>query len=177
MNTNGKPPAARAAAQILSRYQTRDPFEIAEREGVSVCYYDLGSLNGMYTVLCGVPFIALSAGLDRYGARLVCAHELGHHLLHRALAATAALHDGGIFSGGGRLENEANTFAAELLISDRELLSAARVCGSLSAAASELGHPEELVAVKSEILRAAGIGLRQLEIQADFLKNNFQKDD
>ena len=177
MTAQNKPLAARTAAHAVSCYGSRDPFEIAEREGVTVCSYDLGSLNGMYTVLCGVPFIALSESLDRYGARLVCAHELGHHMLHRALAETTALHDSEIFSGGGRLENEANEFAAELLISDRKLLCAVRDFGSLSAVAAELGECEELVAVKSELLRSAGSSLRQMDVQVDFLKKNFSKND
>ena len=166
---------AEQARKIICAQDARDPYEIAEGEGVRVCRYDLGSLNGMYIVLDGVSFIALSSALDREEARLVCAHELGHHFLHRQFAESSALSDSSLFSGGGRLEYEANVFAAELLVGDRELVEVLRSCPDLNSAAAELGVCPELLAVKSEILRKRGLELNPVEMEHDFLRRKLQK--
>lgn len=166
---------AEAAGKAAEAYGVRDPYEIAEREGVRVCRYDLGSLNGMYTVLAGVPFIALGASLGKEEERLVCAHELGHHFLHKSLAETAALSDSAIFSGGGRLEYEANVFAAELLIGDGALLEAAKACGDVTCIAAELEVHPELLAIKGEILRKKGYDFNPLDINVDFLRKQLRK--
>jgi len=168
---------AAIADAVVKEYSSRDPYEIAEKEGVRVCSYDLGSLNGMYVVISNVEFIALSSALSGGEERLVCAHELGHHYLHRELAQTSALADSSLYSGGGRLEYEANAFAAELLITDREMLEVIKDCPDLEKAATELGQLPELVAVKCEILRERGLNLRPLEIESGFLKRNLQKSD
>ena len=166
---------AEAARDAAEAHCSRDPFFIAEAEGVQVCFYDLGSLNGMYTVLGGVCFIALSEALGAAEARLVCAHELGHHFLHKSIARTAALADSTLFSGGGRLEYEANVFAAELLVSDKALFDAVKTCPDIACAASELEVHPEILAVKSEILRNRGSDFNPLEINVDFLGKQLQK--
>ncbi|MBQ7011537.1 MAG: ImmA/IrrE family metallo-endopeptidase [Clostridia bacterium] len=166
---------AEQTRQIVRARGARDPYEIAEREGVRVCRYDLGSLNGMYIVIDGISFIAISSCLEEEEARLVCAHELGHHFLHKCLAESSALSDSSLFSGGGRLEYEANVFAAELLVCDRELLDAARSCRELVGAANELGVCPELLSVKSEILRKRGLELNPMEIEPDFLRKKLHK--
>ncbi|MBQ2733047.1 MAG: ImmA/IrrE family metallo-endopeptidase [Clostridia bacterium] len=166
---------AGSASKAAERFRSRDPFSIAEAEGVRVCFYDLGSLNGMYTVLDGVSFIALSESLGVSEARLVCAHELGHHFLHQSIARTTALADSTLFSGGGRLEYEANIFAAELLVPDEALREAVKTCPDIACAASELDVHPEILAVKSEILRNKGTDLNPIEIKVDFLRKELQK--
>ena len=166
---------AKAASSVADTYATRDPFSIAEAEGVRVCFYDLGTLNGMYTVLGGVSFIAISSALAKSEARLVCAHELGHHFLHQSLAESTALADSSLFAGGGRLEYEANVFAAELLVSDAQLCDAVKICPDIASAASELDVHPEIIAVKSEILRNKGLNLNHIEIKVDFLRKQLQK--
>lgn len=162
---------AELADGIYSKYGTRDPFEIASEEGVRVCSYDLGSLAGMYVVIENTPFIAISDSLEKREAYTVCAHELGHHFLHFSLANASALADSSLFSGGGRLENEANIFACQLLVSDCEMLEAMNGKNELAAVASELSVPVELAAVKCEILRKKGHRINSVDFSADFMKN------
>ncbi len=166
---------AKTARDAAEAFCSRDPFSIADADGVRVCFYDLGSLNGMYTVLDGVSFIALSESLGSTEARLVCAHELGHHFLHKSIAHTSALADSTLFSGGGRLEYEANVFAAELLVSDEALYDAVKTCPDIARAASELDVHPEILAVKSEILRSKGSDFNPIEINVDFLRKQLQK--
>ena len=162
---------AELADGIYARHGTRDPFEIARAEGVRVCRYDLGSLAGMYVVIKDTPFIAISEGLESREAHTVCAHELGHHFLHLSLARTSALADSSLFSGGGRLENEANAFACQLLVSDDDILDAMNGKSELLTVASELGVPTELAAIKCEMLREKGYRINPLYFSSDFMKN------
>ena len=166
---------AGAASDAAEHHHSRDPFFIADAEDVRVCFYDLGSLNGMYTVIGGVSFIAISSVIGESEARLVCAHELGHHFLHKSLAESTALADSALFSGGGRLEYEANAFAAELLVADDALCDAVKTCPDIASAAAELDVHPEILAVKGEILRSKGLNFNPLEIKVDFLRKQLQK--
>ena len=98
-----------------------------------------------------------------------------HHFLHQSIARTTALADSTLFSGGGRLEYEANIFAAELLVPDEALREAVKTCPDIACAASELDVHPEILAVKSEILRNKGTDLNPIEIKVDFLRKELQK--
>ena len=108
------------AERIAKKYDSRDPFKIAKRCGVELIIKNLGSLKGFYKVVYDTPFIFLNSALSSEEARLVCAHELGHHALHRA-AARAGFEEFSLFSQTSRREYEANLFAAALLISNEEI--------------------------------------------------------
>ena len=135
-----------------------DPRTLSEELGARVRYFPLGGLKGFYTLLNGIPFIVLEQELPEPLLRLVCAHELGHHLLHRPLAEKAVFNEYELYQMENVLEREANLFAAFLLIPDRavrafcspenrgtSLMEAARLCGTT----------EELFAIR---LRAEGLG-------------------
>ena len=108
------------AERIVKKYGTRDPFKMAKMCGAELIIKNLGSLKGFYKVICDTPFIFLSSALSPPEARLVCAHELGHHALHRA-AARVGFEEFSLFSENSRREYEAKLFAAVLLISIEEI--------------------------------------------------------
>lgn len=108
------------AERIVKKYGTRDPFKMAKQCGVELSVKNLGSLKGFYKVIYDTPFIFLNSSLAPKEARLVCAHELGHHALHRA-AARVGFEEFSLFSENSRREYEANLFAAVLLISTDEI--------------------------------------------------------
>ena len=76
-----------ALSERTAKSHRRDPFSVAEAEGIGVSFYPFRQLPGMYGVVAGQPFIALKTGLPPGTARVICAHELGHHFLHRDVAA------------------------------------------------------------------------------------------
>lgn len=115
----------RAAARIKREYGTGDPFALARELRIEVLVRELGTLKGFYKDVYGTPFIFLSRRLTRGEARLVCAHELGHHLLHRQFAAFG-FEEVSVFSPASRREYEANLFAAELLLDTREIAAWSR---------------------------------------------------
>lgn len=102
------------ADEILRLSGGRDPFEAAEITGAKISYKDLGSLKGAYFGTFSVPVIVISDSLDENMRRVVCAHELGHHILHSGniQSCTKICFDSGV----GKLEREANIFAAAFLI-------------------------------------------------------------
>ena len=115
----------KSAADAVRQYGTRDPFTLAREMHIELLVRELGTLKGFYKDVYGTPFIFLSRHLSRGEATLVCAHELGHHLLHRQFAAFG-FEEVSVFSPASRREYEANLFAAELLLDTKEVFDAAR---------------------------------------------------
>lgn len=137
----------RRAAQVLREYGTRDPFTLAREMHIDLLVRELGTLKGFYKDVYGTPFIFLSRHLSRGEATLVCAHELGHHLLHRQFAAFG-FEEVSVFSPASRREYEANLFAAELLLDTKEVFDAARAGCTAAQIAAELGADVRLVELK-----------------------------
>ncbi len=113
------------ALKMVNIYGRNDPFYAAKQEGASVNFKDLGSLKGAYFGTMSTPAIVINENLDDTMKKVVCAHELGHHILHRKTTQSC---DSTVFNGSntGILEREANIFAAFYLIDKNtalELLS------------------------------------------------------
>lgn len=137
----------KSAADAVRQYGTRDPFTLAREMRTELLVRELGTLKGFYKDVYGTPFIFLSRHLSRGEATLVCAHELGHHLLHRQFAAFG-FEEVSVFSPASRREYEANLFAAELLLDTKEVFDAARAGGTAAQIAAELGADVRLVELK-----------------------------
>ena len=67
------------------------------------------------------PVIAVNQSLDDNTKKIVCAHELGHHILHSRTAQSCR--ELRFDSKAGILEREANIFAAAFLIDYDKALS------------------------------------------------------
>ncbi|MED3122369.1 ImmA/IrrE family metallo-endopeptidase [Bacillus wiedmannii] len=106
--------------RIVKKHDTTNPFEIAERKNIIVLFEDLGNTLGFYNTYKRSKFIHINNKINETTHRFVCAHELGHAVLHPK-ANTPFLRNQTFFSVD-RLEIEANTFAVELLLSD-EMIS------------------------------------------------------
>lgn len=137
----------KSAADAVRQYGTRDPFTLAREMHIDLLVRELGTLKGFYKDVYGTPFIFLSRHLSRGEATLVCAHELGHHLLHRQFAAFG-FEEVSVFSPASRREYEANLFAAELLLDTKEVFDAARAGCTAAQIAAELGADVRLVELK-----------------------------
>ena len=105
---------------LAMRHGTRDPFRLAKDLGISILYCTLGNTLGYTVTYKRIPVIVLNEGLDERLMSFVCAHELGHAVMHKNVN-TPWLKRHTFFSID-RYEREANTFAVELLFSD-ELVS------------------------------------------------------
>ena len=73
------------ANRVAAQHGTRDPFRIAEELGFIVIRAPLVEMRGLRQYVKRRTIVYVNACLDEPQQRLVCAHELGHHFLHRGL--------------------------------------------------------------------------------------------
>ena len=111
--------------KLISRYGTRDPFRICREKGIEIMYRDdfIGQ-KGAFSLMLNVPFIFINNNLSDEMKRIVCAHELGHAMLHRKLCRkkkNQTIYEYEIFDIRNCTEYEANIFAANLLIDENEM--------------------------------------------------------
>ncbi|MCI8601072.1 MAG: ImmA/IrrE family metallo-endopeptidase [Oscillospiraceae bacterium] len=132
----------KVAAAVLSRYQTRNPFKICDMMGINVAFTDLNGTRGFFHRALNVDTIYIDDSLNGYVQEFVCAHELGHALLHADYNAVYL--DTRTYQVMGKLENAADRFAAFLLWpDDDELLEYADY--SYERLSFAMGLPENLV--------------------------------
>lgn len=158
-----------AAEKILKTCGGRDIFEIAENSGAKVWFRELGGLKGFYMSENGSRYIVINEALDDNLKKVVCAHELGHDTLHRELSA-GGLREGTLFLDSNKTEREANLFAAEILISDSEILERLADCNDLQALSAEMCLPVELIDFKLELLNFKGYDFNGGGAASDFLR-------
>ncbi|ACK90452.1 TPA: ImmA/IrrE family metallo-endopeptidase [Bacillus nitratireducens] len=132
---------------IAEKHQTIDPFEIASRKDISVMFENLGNTLGFYSTYKRMKFIHINNQIDEITQRFVCAHELGHALLHPK-ANTPFLRNQTLFSVD-RLEVEANTFAVELLLSDDMISEYENTNLSIQEVAEIHGIPKSFARLKT----------------------------
>lgn len=106
----------RKVRNLVRKYNTRNPYEIAEAIGAKIYYGNLGDVAGFYQYIKRHRCIYINSNLDECITRIVMAHELGHAILHRK-ENCYFIEDQTLFFTS-RIEREANRFAAELLIPD-----------------------------------------------------------
>lgn len=157
------------AANVRRKYGGRNIFETAEKAGANVWLRELGSLKGFYLCENGRRYIIINNALEDAVMRTVCAHELGHDMLHRELSA-GGIRESTLFLDSNKTEREANLFAAEILMTDREALEVLRYCGTVEQAAWELGVMPEILEYKLELLNEKGHHFNVGSVSSDFLK-------
>lgn len=105
---------------LCKKYGTRNPFKLAEFLKINVIHWDLHyEINGFYQYEKRNQIIFLNNNLSHYYQRVVCAHELGHAVLHKC-SSVPFMRANTLFSID-KIEVEANKFAAYLLIPDESL--------------------------------------------------------
>ena len=109
----------RIADTLVRKYQTRDPFRIAEELGYVVIRLPLKGIRGFYQWLHRRHVIYIDSGLPEPVARFVCAHEIGHIQMHRGL--NRIFTNTNTHFTGNRQEIEADRFAVDFLYADEDL--------------------------------------------------------
>lgn len=129
--------------RLIKKHQTRDPFQIASDLGYIIISCPLYNVRGFYQYMKRNHIIYLDESLSYEDARFVCAHELGHSLLHRG--ANRIFMDSRTFMVGSKYEREADLFASCLLVDDSELVDLA-YCGlTIDQISNELSIPKPCV--------------------------------
>lgn len=106
----------RTAEKLMRKYNTNDPFKLAEKLNIIVKYDDLGNTWGYFITYKRIKIIHINSNLEEWLQRYTCAHELGHSVLHKGVP-TPFLKKHTLFSVD-KIERQANTFAVELLMPD-----------------------------------------------------------
>ena len=162
-------------SRLIKKHGTRNPFELCKRMGISVRYKDLGySMKAFYFYQSRIKNIVINSRAGEIVQEILCAHELGHAVLHGELAAMRGFHELEMFDSLIPTEYEANLFAAELLIDDGELLELLNDNEkSFFSVAKELCVPAELLDFKFRMLKNKGYRIESpMFAQSNFLKND-----
>lgn len=105
--------------KLVRLHQTRNPFEIIKGMNVILVFYPLEGIRGFYQYFQRNNIIYIDENLSRPEQIFVCAHELGHMILHKE--SNALFMDSRTHLNVDSYEIEANKFAIELLVSDEIL--------------------------------------------------------
>lgn len=108
----------RYARELRREYHTQNPYKLAEHFGIRV-------VDGFHTDVSRKAFtvkmetyptmIMLNAAYDKKSRMVLCAHELGHALLHEEGMNHFSVNEKNVFTN---TEYEANLFAVSLLFDD-----------------------------------------------------------
>lgn len=158
--------------QLKDKYLTADPMDIIQQLGVIVRYcYNFQQLKGFYTISDGYDYIVINGNLDQRMQDVVAAHELGHYVKHQHLAENGPLYDVLMYSTFSAAEREANEFAANLLITDDEMLEQVQEGYDYYALSRIFAYPLELVQLKLNDMRQRGYDFNISDIpDSQFLK-------
>jgi Zn-dependent peptidase ImmA (M78 family) len=132
--------------QLIKIHKSNDPFQIAKEKNIIVLFAELGNTLGFYSSYKRIQFIHLNNQLNEKQQRFVCAHELGHAVLHPK-SNTPFLRANTLLSVE-KLEVEANTFAVELLLPDEVISQYQNTDITIYDVAEIHSVPKELVHLK-----------------------------
>lgn len=145
------------AGRLIRKYHTRDPFQLARMLGIHVKFIDTKQQKGFCKILLRNSFIFINRNMSEQMQRMACAHELGHLLLHRHLLTDRQwLLEMELFDIRSDTEYEANVFASELLIDEKELEELARQGHDMISAASALDVNVNLLMIRLLELQKKG---------------------
>ena len=103
------------ARDLKQSWHTNDPYKIAERLGIVVLHResDIKGFTAQTIKVDGYPtIISINNAYTEFSKKVLCAHELGHALLHENCVNHFAVTSQNVTS---HVEQEANLFAIALL--------------------------------------------------------------
>lgn len=129
---------------IAKKYQTRNPFEILKGMNTILVFAPLVDIRGFYQSFQRNNIIYIDENLQEHEQRLVCAHELGHMILHKN--ENTVFMDSRTHLKTSTYETEANKFAVELLIPNEVILENWKCTTEQLSCIT--GYPEELIKLR-----------------------------
>lgn len=163
----------RTVAELIQKYGTRDPYELCNCLGIRIRRKDLEKkLKGFFFYQSRISNIVIDSNVNEVLERILIAHELGHAILHKNIAMMAGFQEMEVFDSSATTENEANLFAAELLLDDNEVLDLLRE-RSFFQAAQSLYVPAALLDYKFSAMCEKGL----LNQTMDVRRSKYLKED
>lgn len=105
---------------LKKEWKTNDPYEIAERFGIKVIFrnFNVKYFKGQVLKMTNYPtIISINGAYSEVSKKVLCAHELGHALLHENLVNHFDITPQNISTD---VEFEANLFAVALLFEEEQ---------------------------------------------------------
>lgn len=106
---------------LIARHRTRNPFKLARLLNIEIVYEDLGEIRGFFKKILRRKFIFINNKLSEFDQKLVCAHELGHAVLHSSNRIQFLINNTKLLRKS-RIEDEANLFASWLLFPSDDVI-------------------------------------------------------
>jgi len=113
--------------RVIRAHGTRDPFELLDcMDAVTVMSdkYKRKGLKGYCFEDLRTRFAVINRKLNRYEQRVVAGHEAAHLIIHKdeiQRSPAKMLKDFNIFDNSGRIEYQANLFAADFMLEDGDV--------------------------------------------------------
>lgn len=160
------------ANHLVRRYGTRDPYELADAQGIRIFPRPFVKQRGAYCFFARSPYIFINSNLDPVMEYIVLYHELGHHNLHLDVALNMGVfREFNLFDmQNNRMEYEANIFASQIELSDEEVLDYIESGFDIQQIAAAMDSDINLVALKIDTLISQGYRLRRQDHKSTFLK-------
>ena len=167
---------SKAACSTMGKTGETDPFRICEALGILTLFEPMGTYpeacKGFFLAQSRKMAVTINSDLSEELQKIICAHELGHAVLHRKSVKLKAFHDFMLFDTISHYEYEANLFAAELLLRDKDVIEALNEGLSFFQAAQKLNVPDELLDFKLRAMKRKGYKfIAPISARSDFLKN------
>ena len=167
----------RKAEHIVQKYGTRNPYELLDAMGAvtRITYeFEPKGLKGFAAIMNGICYATVNGNLTEQERFIVAGHEAAHLILHRQeilLSPACALKDFNLYDNSGKLEFEANSFLADFLISDEQVMDIiSNPDRDYFSAAKELFLPPPLFAFKLYSMMHRGFNVRNPAcLKSDFL--------
>jgi Zn-dependent peptidase ImmA (M78 family) len=164
------------AERILKKYGTRNPYELLEAIGAVTRIsdaYPKGGLKGYCIILNRCAYAVINGKLSEADRRIAAGHEAAHLILHREQimrSPVKALQDFNLYDSTVRVEREANSFLADFLLADDDVLEAVAAADDYFAAARGLSVPAPLFAFKLYSMMQRGYRVRSpVDLESKFL--------
>jgi len=99
---------------VIEEYGTNDPFKLVDLMDIPLLFHELPETIDAYRLN---NIIVINKNLDYVKQKWVLAHEIGHYILHDNCDTYGRYASNSLLIKE-KIENEANFFASELLLSD-----------------------------------------------------------
>lgn len=134
----------RLANTLAKKYQSRNPYEIIRGMNVILVFAPLIDVRGFYQYFQKNNIIYIDEHLPEHEQKFVCAHELGHMLMHRG--ENTVFMDTRTYLKTTPHEAEADKFAIELLIPNEIILENWK--STIEQLSKITGYSEKLIRLK-----------------------------
>ena len=98
---------------LIKQHHTNNPFEICDNLNYIVLYVSLIGVRGFYQHYDNQDIVYIDCGLPDQVKKFVCAHELGHSIMHKE--TNSIYLDTRTYLKTSLYERQANQFAINLL--------------------------------------------------------------